>query len=63
MDKQEYICIKTSPGLFWKIGEKYEFSRYEVEEFKNHLKFSKFYDWFLTIQEYRDFIIEKIINE
>ena len=63
MDKKEYICIKEVSGSYWKIGEKYEFNKYQIEEFETHIKLTKFKDWFLDKQQYRDCIINKILNE
>ena len=65
MDKKEYICIREVAGSYsyWKIGQKYEFDEYEIKVFETHIKLTEFKDWFLDKQEYREYIINKILNE
>ena len=38
-------------------------SEWEILEIKRHLRLSNFEDWFLTKDKYREFIINKILNE
>ena len=63
MDKKEYICIREVAESYWKIGQKYEFDEYEIEVFETHIKLTEFKDWFLDKQEYREYIINKILDE
>jgi len=63
MIKKKYYCIKTHNCSKWKVGEIYEFDKWQVVKMDCDLINSRFSDWFLNEQQYRDYIINKIINE
>lgn len=63
MISKKYICINSLEGLFWKVGESYMFTDWEIKAFESNLKKSKFNDWFLDKKQYREYLINKILNE
>jgi len=63
MNKKKYYCIKTHTYSKWKVGEMYEFDKWQVVKMDCDLINSRFSDWFLNEQQYRDYIINKVLHE